>query len=313
MSPIRIILTLLAACLLAVVTILAPQAAADGWRAAFLLLSAAPIGAIALLLIGRLTGAGWQPPLMPLLPLMPWLVPLAVPVVLGQALFHHPVAHLNFWLSWPMFVLRSAIALAFWIWVSRALLLEGPARPGVALAAHGVIVSVMAFDWILGASPAQPNSGIGMTMAAEQIGAACAVVCLLRLGTAAQRRDLSYLLIACALGVSYLLYMDFAIVWFGNLPDHVGWYVDRYALPAAAIPGLALAIGLFVPILLIAFLRDATGRAWAGAAALIALGLIADWQVAGEDGWLALVATLATTVLILLMIPREARRAHERA
>ena len=49
------------------------------------------------------------------------------------------------------------------------------------------------------------------------------------------RRDLAYLVTASGLGLAYLLYIDFAIVWFGNLPAHVAWYATRFDLPIVAL------------------------------------------------------------------------------
>lgn len=290
---------------LAGLAIVAPRAAADGWRAAFLLLSAPPLGAVALLLVARLVGADWDAALTPLLPAVPWLALLAVPVAIGQALFHWPDGHLHVWLSPPLFVMRSAIALAFWSWLALRLRRGRVAQPGPMLFAHGLVVSVMGYDWLLGAAPAQPQSAVPMVLATMQIGGAAALACAAGWGGEVQRRDLAYLLLAAALGLAYLLYMDFVIVWFGNLPEHVEWYVDRQALPAVLLPGLAVAVGLVTPVLLVGIVRGDAARRWAGVAALAGLGLVADWFVAGGVGWLALLAALAA-VLALGAIGREA-------
>jgi hypothetical protein len=267
-----------------------PRVAADGWRAAFLLLSAPPLGAVALLLIAQVVGADWDAALQPLLPAVPWMALLAIPVAIGQALFHWPDAHLHVWLSPPLFAVRSLVALLFWAATARALQRGSVARPGPLLFAHGLIVSVMAYDWLLGAAPAQPNSAAPMMLATMQIGGAAAWACAAGLGRATQRRDLAYLIVAAGIGMAYLLYMDFVIVWFGNLPGHVGWYGARHDLPAALLPGLALALGLLAPALLVGIGRSDRARAWAGGSALLALGLIAVWMVAASGGWIALLA-----------------------
>ncbi|HET8612256.1 MAG TPA: hypothetical protein VFL92_05770, partial [Sphingomonas sp.] len=211
---------------------------------------------------------------------------------------------------WPFFLIRSAIALGFWSWMARSLMRGGPLLPGPALLVHGVIVSFIAFDWIMGVAPAQPNSAIGMVLATMQIGAACAFACLARMGDLRRRRDFSYLMIACGLALAYFLYMDFVIVWFGNLPAHVGWYLDRHDLPAALLPGLCLILGLFAPALLVPALRGDRGRVWSAASALIALALIDDWFVAGPDGWAglaAMIASIAVVLFLALPVRREAR------
>jgi hypothetical protein len=161
------------------------------------------------------------------------------------------------------------------------------------LLAHGLLVSVMGYDWLLGVAPAQPNSAAPMILAVIQIGSAAAFVCMARFGTGAQRRDLAYLLIASALGLAYLLYIDFAIVWFGDLPAHVGWYDARRSVPAVLLPGLALMIGLLVPILLVGIGRSDRARHWAGLAALLGFGFAVTWIVAGPAGWFGLFAMVA--------------------
>jgi hypothetical protein len=292
-----LLLAVAGAIALVLLAILAPQAAADGWRAAFLLLSAPPIGAVALLLIARVVGADWDAALMPLLRAVPWLGVLAIPVVVGQAAFHWPADHLHLWLSPPAFALRSAIALLFWAWTARALACRSSVPAGPLLLAHGLVVSVMGYDWLLGVAPAQPNSAAPMILAVMQIGGAAAFACATGSGTPAQRRDLAYLLIACALGLAYLLYIDFVIVWFGNLPEHVGWYVAREAPLPMLLPGAALMLGLLAPILLVGVRRSDPARRRAGLLALVALGLVAVWIAAGPVGWWGLAAALAGILL----------------
>ncbi len=98
-EAISLLVALAGAAALAALAIVDPRSAADGWRAGFLLLSAPPIGAVALLLIARVVGADWDAALMPMLAALPWLGFLAIPVVIGQALFHYPDGHLHLWLS----------------------------------------------------------------------------------------------------------------------------------------------------------------------------------------------------------------------
>jgi len=198
------------------------------------------------------------------------------------------------------------LALLFWSWTARAIACDGVTRPGPLLLAHGLVVSVMGYDWLLGVAPAQPESAVPMVLAVMQIGGAAALACAVGLGTATQRRDLAYLLVACGLGLSYFLYIDFVIVWFGNLPEHVGWYVDRRIPPAAVLPGMALLLGLLAPILLVGLGRHDVARGWAGRLALVALGLIAVWIVAGPGGWIGIGAALAAT-LAIGGLAREAR------
>lgn len=268
-----------------------------GWRAAFLFLEAPIVGGLVLLLVARLTGADWDTALRPLLKPMSWLVPLAVPVVIQQALFVSPPPHLMLWLWWPLFGARTLIALAFWWWVSRRVLAGalGKTGAGLALLGHAAIVDIVAVDWILGVAPAQPQTAIGMTLAVIQILAACAVACLMRSDSEHQARDLGRLMIAACLGVAYLLFVDFLVIWYGNIPARIGWYQVRMAAPWSVLPPIALVIGVTGPLAALVLRREG----WAGGAALAGLLIVLIWLVAPIGGPIAILSALAAALLAL--------------
>lgn len=285
------------------ILLLAPAAALGGWRAAFLAAGSVPAGAVMLLLIARLTGADWGAALLPLAGLAWMLLPAFVPVAVEQALFVTPPQHLAWWLAPPAFVLRGLLAIGLWWWLARALARNAlsPLGAGLGLVAHGVVVTIVGTDWLLGTSPGQPNSAIGMAWVAAQVVAATGAACLIRLGTPALRRDLSFLLVAAALGLAYLLFMDFLIVWYGNLPARVGWYVARQAMPAALLPSAALLLGLALPIACVALVRTEGARGLAGAGALAGLVGVMLWMV-GPSG-LALPAAAGGAALAAALAP----------
>ena len=266
---------------LAALLFAAPQATLAVWRALFLAAGSVPIGAVALLMIARLTGADWRAALVPFARPAPLLIAAVVPVIVQQALFVAPPAHLAGWLWWPAFAARSLIAIGIWCWLARSAVAGRLSQRGAAigLVAHGLAVTIVGTDWILGVAPGQPQSAIGMVLVTMQLLAACAAACLLRTGDARVRRDLSFLLLAAALGLGYLLFMDFLSVWYGNLPQRVGGYVARGAMPWRWLPPAALGLGLAVPIAATAFGRDDRARRVAGGSALVGAVLIATWLV----------------------------------
>lgn len=293
--------------LIAILLLIAWPGALGGWRAAFLALGSVPAGAVMLLLIARVVGADWDGALLPLAGRVWLLLPAFVPLVIEQAITPLP-DHLHLWLSWPLFALRGAIAIAFWWWMAR-LLARG--RPGVlgaglALVAHGVIDTIVGTDWLLGTSPGQPESAVAMVMAAMQLVAATGAACLLCVGSERLRRDLSFLLIAGALALPYLLFMDFLIVWYGDLPSRIGWYVTRNLAPWVVVPATALILGLFLPIAAIALIRSGRARSFAGGSALAALMMVALWQEGPGGGWAAVGVAIAA---LLLVTPLAWRRA----
>ena len=295
------------AVLLAVLLVRAPAAALAGWRAAFLALGAAPVGAMLLLLIARLTGADWDAALRPVARMTWLLLPAFGPVVAEQALFVTPPPHLAVWLAWPFFAARGVGAIALWWWLARRLARGGmsPLGAGLALVAHGVVLTIVGTDWLLGDAPGQPQSAVAMVMVTMEVLAATALACLLRLGRERTRRDLSFLMIAAALGLAYLLFMDFLIVWYGDLPTRVGWYVARTAWPWAPLPSLALASGLALPIICVGLFRTDRARMVGGCGAITGLLLAAAWIAAPPIG-LALLA-MAASGLLAAAIPWSAR------
>ena len=257
-----------------------PRETLAGWRAVFLAVGAVPVGATVLLLIARVTGADWTEALAPLARTTPLLLPAFVPVVIQQALLIDSAPH-PLWLAWPAFGLRGIAAIGLWWWLSH-LAIRGRLSvlaAALGLVAHGIAVTVVGTDWILGASPGQPQSAIGMVLVTMEVLAACAAACLLGSGPAGVRRDLSRLLLAGGLGLGYLLFMDYLIVWYGNLPTRVGWYLARGLLPWRLLPSLALLAALAVPIVAVGFGRSARPLRIAGGSALVGVLLVAVWQV----------------------------------
>ena len=124
-----LIVTVLAAAALLVVGVVSPRIAAAGWLIAFIFLSSIPLGALAWLMISRLTGGYWGESLRPTLegaaatiPLLgilfiPVLValPLLYPWVAGSDAIKADVA--NLYLNIPLFVIARRHRLG---WLDRA-------------------------------------------------------------------------------------------------------------------------------------------------------------------------------------------------
>ena len=164
----------------------------------------------------------------------------------------------------------------------------------VTLAIYAVLVTPIATDWLLGGVPGHSVSAAGMMLACQQITAACALPLALGTGGERERQDLARLMVAGALGLGYLLFMDYLIVWFGNLPAHVDFYVARDAGLAPAVIVAAMLLGWGAPVVLLAR-GDDWGRRWAGGAALAALLLIDGW-------WVGLDVLAAGLVLLALVV-----------
>ena len=276
---------------------------AAAWRIGFLTLSAPVIGAVTLLAIGGLTGARWEA-----LGAVARAAPLLIlgGVMMGPAQLAHPVPpHLELWLAWWAVALRGALAGLLVAWAA-ARLRRGASETiaGVVLAVFAVVVTPMGGDWMLGHVPGYSVSAIGMMMFAESVAGAAAISLVASLGGAALREDMAKLMVAAALGLAYLAFMDFLIVWFGNLPPRVGFYLDRGTPTMVALVWSALAAGLAVPIALLWLVGGERGLRLAGLSTLVALFLFNLWWVGGGLS-AALLAVAFVAVVALAFFRRR--------
>jgi hypothetical protein len=281
---------------------------AGAWRVLFLTASAPLIGGVLLAAIGRVTGARWEAAMAP--PVGTRLVIVGA-ALLGVSQFTSvPPPHLAFWMN-PMFVGVRAVLAAGLLAFAGARLAAGASVTfaAVMLALYAAFVTPVATDWLLGEVPGHAVSSAGMMLFVEQIAGACAIVLVLGRGDARFRGDMAKLMVAAALGLSYLIFMDYVILWFGNLPSRVGFYVDRSTLAGAGAVWVALAAGLVVPIAALTLRAGSGGERIAGATVLVALFVANGWWVGiGIAGGLAAAAGMTVIVAIV----GRTRRAHGR-
>ena len=150
----------------------------------------------------------------------------------------------------------------------------------VTLALYAALVTPVAGDWLLGHVPGHTVSSAGMMLAADGIAAAGASILALGWGEPRFRDDMARLAVAAALGLGYLVFVDYLILWYGNLPARVGFYVARAHGAPALLPPLALAFGWALPIGLL-WRGGERDRRWAGVAMLVALFLFHCWWIGG--------------------------------
>jgi amino acid permease len=122
-------------------------------------------------------------------------------------------------------------------------------------------------------------------------------------------RDWGNLLLASVVFWSYLAFAQFLIIWAGNLPEEISWFLRRergqWELVA---PGVAL-FGFALPFLLLLSRRvksSATGLAWTAAMLLAAQLAYAAWVIIPAEapislrGSAAIAAVLAALVALFL-------------
>ncbi|HEY3887458.1 MAG TPA: hypothetical protein VGL73_02720 [Caulobacteraceae bacterium] len=273
---------------------------AHAWWSAFVFASGAPLGALALRLIGRLTGGRWASaePLARLSALTPWLGLLVLPgILLTPWTFPTPPpGPAAAYLAAPAHIARTALALIGWSLIAVGMnRVRGRLFAALALVFHGVAVSLVSVDWIMTIAPGWISSAGGMTLADQQFALALAVT-LVSLGEAGQalRKDIAGLLTAMLLANLYFALMTYVVPWYGDLPGKTLWFRQRADAPWQALLAAGLTVGSIAPLILLALgrRRPAVVR-FAGFAACAGLALQAIWWSAPAPGELSLpLATL---------------------
>lgn len=327
----------------AIGTAMAPLALAQAWLVAVETLLQLPLGAAAILMIHALTGGRWgvalTPQLRGLVGLMPLALVLFLPLLLlSDALFPFRqadpatlpdavIAKLGY-LSTGWLLLRWLGCAAGWLFMSLRIQANPLSKRNatLGLVGYALTVSVYTTDWMMALEPEFLSTIYAMMVAGAQILGALAAATAWHFyhhggrnepggtETAVLSGDLAKLLLSAILAWVYLAYMQWLIIWMGNLPGEIGWYLRRGAgfwpvltvvmiLAFAALPFLAMLLrrvrnsaGAMLAVslcILVGFLAEAVwrvGPAFGGgpaSAALIACAILACAGLAGLAGpWL---------------------------
>jgi hypothetical protein len=173
--------------------------------------------------------------------------------VAADALLQHKAPFLNV----PFFLTRAAIYFAIWIvftqlivrWSKRQDKGDDP-RPnltrrmqllsGAGLPVYALTVSFATIDWGMTLEPHWFSTIYGMLFVVGQ-GLATLAFAIILLGKLSQREplasvtrtghfhDLGNLSLAFVMLWAYMSFSQYLIIWSGNLPEEVGWYLDRTA------------------------------------------------------------------------------------
>ncbi len=300
-----LIVALVAAAAMLLLVFLLPKLAAAGWLIAFVFASAVPLGSLALLMIHRLTGGRWGEALSPMLApaaltmpvvailFIPALValPLLYPWVAGSPAVMPSVAH--FYLNIPLFVTRTVIA--FIAWSVLALLIAGSAsRSAVLIAALG-----LAFMRWRSACCRSTGSCRRSQFSSRRRSAPASLSCsswqrwlsrhwrrrVISITNAV--RDLGGLLLAVTLGLTYIDFMAVLVIWYGDLPHKVDFFVKRADGVWRWIAIATFLLGSLIPVsaLLLERVRASLNALrWIAASILCGLALYVAWLLAPVYG-----------------------------
>lgn len=313
----------------------AAKAALLGWLVAFLAFSSVAIGCLAILMMVVLVPGTWRRlytgPLLIGSALLPIAALAMAPVLLGLGTLYSwtdPSVTAGYapfkaaWLSPAFFVARQlaywTILLALWL----ALLLFPIARTGIAavgLIAYALVGSWMGIDAAETLTPGFHSSIYGLLILGGQWIAALAFGIAVGVGAEGKPPGLAAAgaFMVALLAWAYLHAMQFIVIWAGDIPDEVGWYLARGTHGwefATAILFLVQGFGPFFAMLSPSVRSSRTAMT---AVALVTLALRpveAAWLILPQQdgGWaawlLAVVALLAIAAFAMAAIAALGRQ-----
>ncbi len=298
--------------------LLDPTQLLRSWLVAWIFLTGTALGCLAILMIGHLTGGAWGAAIRRLLEsaagTLPLLAAAFVPLALGiprvwawataEAAHDHLIAAKSLYLNVPFFLVRAAVYFAAWIAVAAALRrwstaqdtradgvprerLELWSRGGLVLL--GLTMTFAAFDWLMSLEPHWFSTMYGVLFMGGSVLAGMAFV-IPWLAALARRplaavlgardfHDLGKLLLAFVLLWAYFAFSQYLIIWSGNLPEEIDWYLRRLGGGWQWVAGVIVLLHFALPFALL-LSRDLKRRA--GALAALAGTL---WLVRWIDVW----------------------------
>lgn len=263
-------------CLALAVALFSPAAALTGWLAAFVFASSLPLGALCLAMMIRIIPGKWRGELGPTVNASILLLPLtlaaSLPILAGQYWIYEWARGASLegvktiYLTPVFFSLRSLVILAGASLLSWRLLIQ--TDHSIALAAVGLIVFVVAHgllsvDWLMSLDAEFHSSGFGLYILSGQMLTALSMLILLRLaaGGRSQTGLLGALLMTAILLWAYLVFMQYFIIWSGNLTQGVVWFQQRGRGSWGRIEQLITALHL-LPLFLLFFPPIRSSRIW---------------------------------------------------
>jgi hypothetical protein len=258
---------------------------------AWLLFLGLALGGMANLMLHNLTGGNWGLPVRPAFVAAARLVPLAallgIPVLFAMRSLY-PIADTG-WFAPHAFVLRSVAYLVIWSVLSLAAarsVSQGLSALGLIL--YAFTMSLAATDWIASLVPDWYSTAFGLVVGIGQmLGAMALAVAYAGLRTPGVPRerfiDLGNLLLMYVLTWAYLAFMQFLIVWVGNLPREISWYVPRLQTGWFALGVLIVLFHFFAPLAILlsrAAKRSALFLGAFAAALLVMHAIDVYWLVA---------------------------------
>ncbi len=285
---------------------------------------------------------------------LPLMTVLFLPIVLGMYKLYpwtdaalvakdEGLQHKHLYLNVPFFLVRAAIYFAVWNAVSYflnawSLQQDRTADPKLArrmqmlsaagLVAYGLTITFASFDWLMSLEPHWYSTIYGVLILGGQGLSSLAFLIIIawwlsqrppldRIVVPAHFHDLGNLMLAFVMLWAYFSFSQYLIIWAGNLPEEIAWYLHRLHTGWRAIGVSLMAFHFAVPfVVLLSRTVKQHGRTLAIVAAWILFIRIVDlfWLIAPEfhtEGvsvsWQDLVLPLAMGSLWVAAFIRQLR------
>ena len=235
------------------------------------------LGCLLFIFIHRMTGGKWGETLQPFFSAgaatVPWALLFALPIYFGLPhLFPWAGAHATtlfakhpVYLSVGGYLVRAVVygGIYFWlVWLSRQR--EAAWTGPVGLIFFVLTTYLLSVDWIISLEPGWYSTGFPLVFMASEAVSALAFSVAACLWTQTRREtgkdkskdksswnDLGSLMLAALMFWAYVSYAEFLIIWSGDLPAQVAWYVHRNAGGWHYVLITLVLLNLLVPVLLL--------------------------------------------------------------
>lgn len=227
--------------------------------ASWLFFAGAAAGALAFRAFFQIVAARWSRPLATIgasqLGFMPVALLVLVVILAGARLapWLHPDA--GVWLGVPFLTMRELVLSVGLFGFAYLKLRSGKGKedalPSMSASVaycllFAVVLSVWAFDFVLGPDPSFQSTLIGpyVFMSAFLAGTGVVTFFALVRGQLAepQRRDVGAFLLAMSIFWGYLFWSQYLAIWYGNLPDEVSFAMRRNGTAVLTVVALVFAV-----------------------------------------------------------------------
>lgn len=275
------------------------QAFLQSWLAAALTWGMLPLGAVAVLMTHRLTGGRWgelsRPVWVALAATMPLFAITLLPLLFGlevlfpwtqpAELLPEVVRNKRLYLDEPFFIGRALFYFLVWLGLSwtqgcsdycqRPATIRLPPAAGLIL--WVLTITFFGFDWFMSLEPRFYSDVFGLMLCMGAVSAAMAAGILFNPAVdndgadTGGRRDIANLWLSVLLGWAFMAFSQYIIIWSGNLPDEIGWYLNRSAGAWRTVSMVSFGLFFLLPFMVLLSRAAKSSRGWLITAAVVCL------------------------------------------